>query len=76
MMYGEFYPVPLESLPKDEQEQYAKSLMDSYIEQNHKDGGLQLNVPLESSSVRSRMDRITYCRALWRHGDGAIGRHW
>ena len=65
MIYGEFYPVPLESLPKDEQEQYAKSLMDSYIEQNHRDGGLQMNVPLESTSVRSRMDKITYCRALW-----------
>jgi len=65
MIYGEFYPVPLESLPKDEQEKYAKSLMDSYIEQNHRDGGLQMNVPLESTSVRSRMDKITYCRALW-----------
>lgn len=65
MIYGEFYPTPLENLPKDEQEQYAKSLMDSYIEQNHRDGGLQMNVPLESTSVRSRMDKITYCRALW-----------
>jgi hypothetical protein len=65
MIYGEFYPTPLESLPKDEQEKYAKGLMDSYIEQNHRDGGLQMNVPLESSSVRSRMDKITYCRALW-----------
>lgn len=65
MIYGEFYPIPLESLPDDEQLEYAKSLMDSYIEQNHREGGLQYNVPVDSASVRTRMDRIAYCRALW-----------
>ena len=65
MIYGQFYPTPLEDLPKNEQEAYAYALMDSYIEQNHISGGLQTNIPIDSSAVRSRMDRISYCRALW-----------
>jgi len=46
-------------------EKLRTALNQADIEQNHKDGGLQMNVPLESTSVRSRMDKITYCRALW-----------
>lgn len=64
-MIGQFYPLPLESYPKDEQEQYAKLLMDEYIEQNYREGGMRTHLPLESASVRSRMDKIAYCRALW-----------
>lgn len=64
-MYGQFYPTPLENLPKEEQEQYAKLLMDSYIEQNQMEGTLNSYVPTESSSIRSRVDRISFCRALW-----------
>ena len=64
-MIGQFYPLPLESYPKDEQEAYAKLLMDEYIEQNYREGGMRTHLPLESASVRSRMDRIAYCRALW-----------
>ncbi len=65
MNLGTFYPIPLESYPKNEQEQIARMLMDEYIEQNYREGGMRTHLPLESSSVRSRMDRIAYCRALW-----------
>jgi hypothetical protein len=65
MIYGEFYPRPLEEMPKDEMVYYARGIMDSYIEQNYRDGGMRLHIPLEGSSVRSRMDRIAFCRAMW-----------
>ena len=60
-----YIPTPLEDYPEKERLEICKSRMDSYIEQQYREGGLGTKVPNESSKVRTRMDRISYCRSLW-----------
>lgn len=65
MMYNMYYPTPLEDFPEREREEIARARMDEYIEQNYREGGIRFDTPLEAGTARTRMERISFCRALW-----------
>jgi len=64
MMHGSFYPRPLEDYSAQEQEEIVRARVDEYIAAGNYSGS-SFGTPLESGTVRSRMERLQYCRALW-----------
>ena len=65
MMTGTYYPRPLEDYPKEEMELLARQRIDEYITYGNMAGSPNSSTQLESGAVRTRKERLDYCRAMW-----------
>lgn len=65
MIEDYYIPTPIEEYPEEERLALCKRKMDQYIEQNYSEGGFNTPTPSDSTNIRSRIDRINFCRQLW-----------
>lgn len=65
MILGTHIPTPVEEMPEKDREKYIMQLVNEYIIQGYGEEGISQDIPLEANNVRSRMDRIRFCRAIW-----------